>query len=93
MYYQSTIKGAPRYRHRIDTEYWLLVQQLMNAGWYRIGQDRDPARKQWGFRAGHTMPSPSATSCGSKPRSPEERWITANDEITAMRRLLRELAK
>jgi hypothetical protein len=92
MHYRSAIKGVPRQPHRADTEYWSLVHQLMEAGWYRIGQDRDPSGKSWGFRNGHTAAmQPIAGGCSKPPPRPLERWIVAKDELTAMRRLLREL--
>lgn len=93
MHYQSAIKGVPRYRHRSDSEYWTLVRQLMDAGWYRIGQDRDPSGKAWGFRYGHTVnnASPGAVVATKPSPRPDERWIVAKSELSAMRRLLREL--
>lgn len=92
MQYRSAIKGVPRQPRRADTEYWTLVHQLMDAGWYRIGQDCDPAGNSWGFRNGHTAAMPSGSGSCSKPQPrPLERWIVAKDELTAMRRLLREL--
>jgi hypothetical protein len=92
MQYRSAIKGVPRQPHRADTEYWALVHQLMEAGWYRIGQDRDPSGKTWGFRSGHTATRLSGDGSCAKPQSRTvERWIVAKDELTAMRRLLREL--
>jgi hypothetical protein len=94
MPYQSTIKGVPRLRYRIDPEYWSLVQRLMDMGWYRIGKGHDPSNKLWGFRAGHTTSFLEPTGCGAKPIAhPEERWIAAEDELRAMRQLLRDLRK
>ena len=93
MQYRSAIKGAPRSRHRTDTEYWTLVRQLMEAGWYRIGQGRDPSGASWGFRAGHTVSEPSANGRrgATFPQRESERWIEAKTETAAMRRLLRDL--
>lgn len=90
---RSAIKGVPRQRHRTDVEYWEFVHELMELGWYRIGEGRDPAGTAWGFRAGHTLPP--QTHDGSRRVKPEERrnerWIVAKTESAAMRRLLREL--
>ncbi len=72
MHYRSAIKGVPRQMHRVDTEYWTLVHRLMEAGWYRIGQDRDPSGKSWGFRNGHTRrcsPVPEAARSRRRARS------------------------
>jgi hypothetical protein len=96
MQYRSAIKGVPRQPHRVDSEYWALVQRLMDAGWYRLGQDRDPSGKSWGFRSGHTTHattylSPRGSGAVKPTPRPEERWIEAKDELSAMRRLLREL--
>jgi hypothetical protein len=93
MQYRSAIRGVPRHRHRTDTEYWTLVHKLMEAGWYRIGQDHDPSRRAWGFRAGHTAAcqAPGGTSGTRTAPRPDERWIVARSELSAMRRLLREL--
>lgn len=93
MQYRSVIKGVPRHPRWVDAEYWALVQRLMDAGWYRLGQDRDPRATAWGFRAGHTTTpaSPRGHRLAKPAAPPEERWIVAKDELTAMRRLLREL--
>ena len=93
MQYRSVIKGVARSGHRVDGEYWALVNQLMHEGWYRLGQTRDPSGSAWGFRAGHTADGPGCTELrGAKlPPRGDERWIVAKDERAAMRRLLREL--
>ena len=78
---------SPLLAGRRDASYWLLVDQLMHLGWYRLGR-RAGTGHEWGFRYGHTVPDapldPDLTSA-------QERWITAVHEQTAMRRLLREL--
>jgi hypothetical protein len=94
MHYKSTIKGVPRSRHRIDMEYWTLVQRLMDAGWYRLGPTRDPSAKLWGFRAGHITATHAPTGCGAKVLPPPDaRWIVADSEVEAMHRLLQELKR
>lgn len=86
---RSVIKGVPRSWRPAESEYWALVNQLMNLGWYRLGEGRDTAGKAWGFRAGHTLP---VQGHGSQPSPrPDVRWIVARSETSAMRRLLREL--
>ena len=72
---------------RRDAAYWLLVDQLMHLGWYRLGQRAGNAR-EWGFRRGYTLPDYGSDAV---PGSPQERWISAFHEQTAMRRLLREV--
>ncbi len=91
--FRSAIKGVPRQRHRTDVEYWEFVHELMELGWYRIGEGRDPSGAAWGFRAGHTLPPWTRDGCRAvKPEDrPLERWIVAKTEAAAMRSLLREL--
>ena len=72
---------------RSDASYWLLVDQLMNPGWYRLGQ-RAGSEREWGFRYGYTIPDHAGDSA---PSATQERWIRAFYEQTAMRRLLREV--
>jgi hypothetical protein len=92
LHYRSVIKGAPRPRQRAEREYWALVNELMGLGWYRLGEGRDASGPAWGFRAGHTVSGTGCGGCSGRPaRRPDERWIMAKSEITAMRRLLREL--
>lgn len=74
---------------RSDASYWLLVDHLMHMGWYRLGQRAGSAR-EWGFRYGFTLPDQTGDSALN---APQERWITAAYEQTAMRRLLREVAE
>lgn len=64
-----------------DNEFRSLVQQLMNAGWYRVGQEESPAGVSWQFRQGHTLESGAGN----------DRWITAPDETEAMRILWNEV--
>ena len=61
-----------------DRDFRDLVQQLMNAGWYRVGQEERPNGVYWQFRQGHTLEA----GAGS------EWWIPARDEMEAMRLLL-----
>lgn len=72
---------------RSDASYWLLVDQLMHLGWYRLGQ-RAGNEREWGFRHGFTLPD-----YGGDPTLgiTQERWIPAFHEQTAMRRLLRDV--
>ncbi|MCA9864364.1 MAG: hypothetical protein R2853_20185 [Thermomicrobiales bacterium] len=72
---------------RSDASYWLLVDHLMHMGWYRLGQ-RVGNSREWGFRKGFTLPDQAGDS---DTAAPQERWITAAYEQTAMRRLLREV--
>lgn len=72
---------------RSDASYWLLVDHLMHMGWYRLGQRAGSAR-EWGFRYGFTLPDDSGDGTTT---APQERWIPAAYEQTAMRRLLREV--
>lgn len=72
---------------RSDASYWLLVDHLMHMGWYRLGQRLGDAR-EWGFRQGFTLPDHAGDST---IMAPQERWIPAAYEQTAMRRLLREV--
>ncbi|MFN8662279.1 MAG: hypothetical protein U0075_10335 [Thermomicrobiales bacterium] len=72
---------------RRDATYWLLVDQLMHLGWYRLGQ-RPGNGREWGFRRGYTLPDSSGDSA---PPARQERWIEAFYEQTAMRRLLRDV--
>ena len=67
----------------LDDDYWDLVHQLMNHGWYRVGQGPadDHERTQWGFREGHLR-----DVAASPPL-----WIPARDECAAMRILLSEV--
>ena len=58
-----------------DNEFREVVQQLMNAGWYRVGQEERPDGVYWPFRQGHTLEA----GAGS------ERWIVAPNETEAMR--------
>jgi hypothetical protein len=86
---RSVIKGVPRSRRPEESEYWALVNQLMDLGWYRLGEGRDTAGRAWGFRAGHTLP---VQAYGNQPTAgPEVRWIVAKSETCAMRRLLKDL--
>jgi hypothetical protein len=65
----------------------MLVHELMDAGWYRVGRDPDRFEPFWGFRRGHTLPaSPRANQ---PPLA--QRWIAAPNETVAMRRLMHEL--
>ncbi len=92
--FRSAIKGAPRQRrHRTDVEYWEFVHELMELGWYRMGEGRDPSGAAWGFRSGHTLrPRTRDGARTVKPEQrPSERWIVAKTETAAMRRLLHEL--
>jgi hypothetical protein len=61
------------------------VQQLMQRGWYRVGQGpvHDPDRVMWGFREGHVVDRPTSQTL----------WIPARDEISAMRVLLAEIER
>ena len=61
-----------------DREFRDLVQQLMNAGWYRTGQVQTATGVQWSFREGHVLEATAAS----------ERRIPARDEMEAMRILL-----
>ena len=61
-----------------DSEFRDLVQQIMNAGWYRTGQVQTPSGVQWGFREGHILEADAGN----------ERWIPARAETEAMRILL-----
>ena len=72
---------------RSDAPYWLLVDQLMHLGWYRLGRRAEPER-EWGFRYGFTLSDHAEEAALSVP---QERWMRAMYERTAMRRLLREL--
>ena len=58
-----------------------LVQQLMNAGWYRAGHGEGPTGVAWQFQQGHTL----ETSTGNV------RWIVAPDDLEAMRILWDEV--
>jgi hypothetical protein len=89
MTHRSVIRGAPRIQQRSGGEYWTLVQQLMTAGWYRLGPGRDPVNQAWGFRRGHTLARERDGMNGG--RELEECWIEAKDELTAMHSLLRSL--
>lgn len=64
-----------------NDEFRDLVQQLMNAGWYRMGQVERPAGVSWQFRHGHTL----EVGAGN------DRWITAPNETEAMRILWNEV--
>ncbi len=63
--------------------YWILVEQLMQRGWYRAGAGprREDDRLVWGFRVGHLL------DVGLR----ETLWVAAPDEVTAMRQLLTQL--
>ncbi len=64
-----------------DDAFRHLVQQLMNAGWYRVGQEEGPTGPTWQFQQGHTM----ETSTGNV-------WsIAAPNELAAMRILWEEV--
>ena|SRR5688572_11612075 len=65
-----------------NDEFRDLVQQLMDAGWYRVGHEEGPGGVSWQFQQGHTL----ETSTGS------ERWIVAPDEMAAMRILWDEVS-
>ena len=60
--------------------YWHLVQQLMDAGWYRLGPGpaEEDGRPTWGFREGHVLDA----------RREQPLWIPAEDELIAMRLLI-----
>ena len=58
-----------------DNEFRELVQQLMNAGWYRVGHEEGPTGVSWQFQKGHT----TETSSGNV------RGIAAPNEMAAMR--------
>ena len=62
--------------HR-DEEFRDLVQQLMNAGWYRVGQKECSSGPSWQFRQGHILEADAE----------DVRWISAPDEVAAMRTL------
>jgi hypothetical protein len=70
-------------QRRGDPEYRALVQQLMDAGWYRMGQRWGPRGNEWGFRAGHTVDGEETTM----------RWIAAADAKEAMRILHGDLER
>jgi hypothetical protein len=63
--------------------YWVLVDQLMQRGWYRVGAG--PRQEDdclvWGFREGHLR---DVGRC-------ETLWVAAPDEATAMHLLETEL--
>jgi hypothetical protein len=63
--------------------YWVLVEQLMQHGWYRAGAGprQEDDRLIWGFREGHLR---DVGHC-------ETLWVAAPDEATAMLLLLTEL--
>jgi hypothetical protein len=63
--------------------YWVLVEQLMQRGWYRAGAGprQEDDRLVWGFREGHLR---DVGHC-------ETLWVAAPDEVTAMRLLFTEL--
>ena len=61
--------------------YWILVEQLMHQGWYRLnikGPRADGDRVLWGFRQGHLLDAPHE----------DPMWIAAQDQCTAMSVLL-----
>jgi len=60
-------------------DYWSLVQQLMDDGWYRLGPGpaQQDGRLTWGFREGHVL----------EARREQPLWIPAGDELNAMRLL------
>ena len=64
-----------------DDTFRELVQQLMNAGWYRTGHGEGPPGADWRFEQGHTL----ETSTGNV------RWIGAPNEREAMRILWDEV--
>jgi hypothetical protein len=61
-------------------DYWHLVQQLMDEGWYRLGPGpaQEDGRLTWGFREGHVL----------DVHQERPLWILAEDELTAMRLLV-----
>jgi hypothetical protein len=71
---------SPRRQH---DAYWVLVEQLMQRGWYRAGAGprQEDDRLVWGFREGHLR---DVGHC-------ETLWVAAPDEVTAMRQLFTEL--
>ena len=69
---------------RGNDEYRRLIEALMRLGWYRQGEayePADPSQPWWGFRSGHTLEDPTA----------QRRFISAGNEVAAMRSLLEEL--
>ena len=68
---------------RSNAEYRRLIEALMHLGWHRQGEAYDPADHQpcWVFRSGHTLEDPTA----------RRRYISASNEVAAMRSLLSEL--
>jgi hypothetical protein len=66
-----------------EDAYWVLVEQLMQRGWYRAGAGprQEDDRAVWGFREGHLL---DVGYC-------ETLWVAAPDEATAMHLLLTEL--
>ena len=64
-----------------DDAFRKLVQQLMNAEWYLVGQEKRPIGMYWRFRQGHTLETSGRN----------ERWIAAPNEMAAMRILWNEL--
>jgi hypothetical protein len=66
-------------------EYRRLIEALMHLGWYRQGEVHRPPDDKlcWAFRSGHTLEDPTSS----------RRYITARNEVTAMRSLLRELQR
>ena len=70
----------------MSTEYWQLVHQLSQQGWYRAGKVGNGARRHstWRFQAGHTTDSTAGQTV-------QERYVAAASEKTAMRELLKEL--
>jgi hypothetical protein len=71
---------SPRRQH---DGYWILVEQLMQRGWYRAGAGprQEDDRLVWGFREGHLRDVGHG----------ETLWVAAPDEVTAMHLLFREL--
>jgi hypothetical protein len=64
-----------------DDAFREVVQQLMDAGWYRVGQEGRPSGVYWQFRQGHTL------DAGAE----NDRRIPAPDEKAAMRILWNEV--
>jgi hypothetical protein len=79
------IGGWGEGRAFIQSEYWRLVHELMERGWYRRGPEHpaESDRPWWGFRFGHLT-----------DRHPREVVrIPASDEHSAMELLLARLSR